>query len=260
MIIFRYDKSFDGLLSTVFEAYSHKCFPEMLLDMNEPAPLFSDEQLTVETDERKSTRVWEGLRKRLSSTALSLLTWCWLSDIDGVDTLLFRYIRKAIDSPTSIETNFADDDVLTLSKIWKKVSWERLRIMQFLRFQKAADGTYFAAIEPRHNALPLTIGHFADRFSDQRWLIYDIKRRYGFYHDNGKVEQVTFDNEVNDGLVHLTTGWLDEDLIAEDELMWQRLWQTYFKSVAIKERLNPRKHRQDMPIRYWKYLTEKRVR
>ena len=27
----------------------------------------------------------------------------------------------------------------------------------------------------------------------------------------------------------------------------------------IKERLNPRKHRQDMPVRYWKYLTEKQT-
>ncbi|MCQ4902025.1 DUF4130 domain-containing protein, partial [Phocaeicola vulgatus] len=25
----------------------------------------------------------------------------------------------------------------------------------------------------------------------------------------------------------------------------------------IKERWNPRKHRQDKPVRYWKYLTEK---
>ena len=31
-----------------------------------------------------------------------------------------------------------------------------------------------------------------------------------------------------------------------------------FKTVCIRERLNPVKHRKDMPVRYWKYLTEKR--
>ena len=42
------------------------------------------------------------------------------------------------------------------------------------------------------------------------------------------------------------------------EIDWfQQLWKTYFKSTTIKERLNPRKHKQDMPVRYWKYLTEK---
>ena len=25
----------------------------------------------------------------------------------------------------------------------------------------------------------------------------------------------------------------------------------------FKERLNPRKHRKDMPVRYWAYMTEK---
>lgn len=57
----------------------------------------------------------------------------------------FRYIRKAIDAPRSIETNFGDPDVLLLAQIWKKVDGERMHLMQFVRFQKAADGTFFAA-------------------------------------------------------------------------------------------------------------------
>lgn len=92
----------------------------------------------------------------------------------------FRYIRKAIDSPRSIETNFGDPDVLRLAQIWKKVDGERVHLMQFVRFQKAADGTFFAAFEPQYNALPLTVHHFKDRFADQKWIIYDMKRRYGF--------------------------------------------------------------------------------
>jgi len=42
--------------------------------------------------------------------------------------------------------------------------------------------------------------------------------------------------------------------------MWyQEMWRPYFKAICIKERLNPRKHRKDMPVRYWKYLTEKQI-
>ena len=169
--------------------------------------------------------------------------------------LLFRYIRKAIDSPVSIETNFGDPDVLALSRIWKRVDWERLRMLQFVRFQKAADGTFFAAFEPQHNALPLTVAHFKDRFADQRWLIYDMKRRYGFYYDLHTVEEVTFDQDTP--AAHLVTGMLNESLMDKDEKLFQQLWKTYFKSITIRERLNPRKHKQDMPVRYWKYITEK---
>ena len=145
MFIFRYDKTFEGLLTAVFDAYSMKKFPDMLLAEEEPPPLFYDEIYTVVTDEERSNRVWNGLQKKLSASGLASLSTCWLSELPGIDMFLFRYMRKAVNAPRSIELNFGDPDVLEISKVWKKVNNERLRVMQFLRFQKAADGTYFAA-------------------------------------------------------------------------------------------------------------------
>jgi probable DNA metabolism protein len=254
MIVFRYDKTFDGLLTVVFDAYFRKTFPDVLLLTGEPLPLFHDEVVEVITDEEKSGRVWAGLREKLSSSALSMLTVCWLSELPGIDRMLFRYMRKAIDAPVSIELNFGDPDVLELSGVWKKVNWERIRILQFVRFQKTADGVFFAPFEPVHNALPLTIHHFKNRFADQRWLIYDLKRQYGYYYDLTDVTEVTFACPE----AHLITGVLDESIMAEDEKTFQQLWKTYFKSIAIKERINPRLHKQHIPVRYWKYLTEKK--
>lgn len=255
MIIFVFDNTFEGLLTSVFEAYSRRVFPDALFPEGEPLPLFHDEVFTVITEEEKAKRVWRGLQKKLSSGALSCLAQCWLAEEAETPMLLFRYIRKAIDAPRSIETNFADPDVLGFSRMWKRVDWERLRMLQFIRFQKAADGTFFAAVEPEKNALPLAIDHFKDRFADQPWLIYDIKRAYGFYYDLKEVRQVTFEEGSREG--HLVTGMLDESLMDKDEKLFQQLWKTYFKAICIKERLNPRKHKQDMPVRYWKHMTEK---
>ena len=131
---------------------------------------------------------------------------------------------------------------------------EHHRLLQFVRFQKASDGTFFAPVEPLYNVLPLTITHFKDRFADQPWLIYDIKRKYGFYYNLKTVEEVTFEDNTQE---HLITGILNENMTDKDELLFQDLWKTYFKAICIKERLNPRKHKQDMPMRYWKLLTEK---
>jgi probable DNA metabolism protein len=253
MIVFRYDKTFDGLLTIVFDAYFRKTFPDVLLREGEPLPLFYDVVVDVITDEGKSDRVWKGLQKKLSSSALSMLTTCWLSELPEIDQVLFRYMCKAIDAPVSMELNFGDPDVLELSKVWKKVNWERIRIMQFARFQKAADGTFFAPFKPVHNALPLVIHHFKDRFADQKWLIYDLKRQYGYYYDLTGVAEVTFEYPET----HLITGMLDESIMDEDEKRFQLLWKTYFRSIAIKERINPRLQKQHMPVRYWKYLTEK---
>lgn len=254
MIIFIYDHTFNGLLTCLFDAYNWKTFPDLLLKEGESLPLFYDEALSITTSEEKYNRVWRGLQKRLSISALSNLTYGWLSELPKIDQLLFRYMKKVFDSPTSIETNFADPDVLELSKIWKKVNNERHRLLQFIRFQKANDGTFFAPFEPLYNVLPLTIPHFKDRFADQPWLIYDIKRKYGFYYNLKTVEEVTFEANTQE---HLISGMLDESKMDKEEHLFQNLWKTYFKAICIKERLNPHKHKQDMPIRYWKLLTEK---
>ncbi|WP_273390753.1 TIGR03915 family putative DNA repair protein [Barnesiella viscericola] len=253
LTIFQYDRTFDGMLTAVFDAYARRTFPQIIQGMDEPLPLFHDEVHPVITDEEKASRVWRALEKKLSKEALSCLTVSYLSELPELDLHLFNYICKNIDSPVSLERNFADDDIRFVTDTFRKVLYERLRMMQFLRFQKAADGTYFGIMEPQYNVLPLAIAHFKDRFADQPFVIYDKRRHYGYYYDQHEVTQVTFD----ESLPHFVTGQLDESLMADDEKLFQDLWRTYFKSICIRERLNPRKQRKDMPVRYWKYLTEK---
>ena len=253
MIIFVYDKTFEGLLTAVFDAYSRRTFPDLLVTEGEPFPLFYDEAIRIYTDDRKAERVWKGLEKKISKSSLSGLTVTWLSELPEVDLLLFRYIRKAIDAPATIEFNLGDPDILETAKIWKKVNNERLRVMQFFRFQKAADGTFFAAVKPVYNVLPLTLPHLKDRFADQCWLLYDLKREYGYYYDLKEATEVRFEEKE----AHLLSGLLGEELMDADEKLFQQMWKTYFKSIAIKERLNPKLHRQHMPARFWKYMPEK---
>lgn len=253
MTIFIYDKTFEGLLTAVFDAYSRKSFPDLLIQEGEPLPLFYDEVVTICPDEQKSDRVWKGIQKKISATARTLLMTSWLSELPDIDMLLFRYMRKAIDAPNSIEMNFGDPDVLEVSKIAKQVSHEHHRVIQFLRFQKAIDGTFFAAIEPMYNVLPLTTNHLKKRFADQKWLLYDMKRKYGFYYDLNEVTEVRFEKKE----AHLLSGFLQDELLDHDEKLFQQLWKEYFKSIGIKERTNPKLHRQNMPARFWKYMTEK---
>ncbi len=253
MNIFVYDKTFEGLLTAVFDAYFRKTFPDLLVIEGEPLPLFYNEAVHIITDEEKCNRVWRSLEKKLSATALGCLWATWLSELPEIDMLLFRYIRKNVDSPVSIEVNFGDPDVLEISKISRKVNQEKHRVAQFIRFQKAGDGTFFGAMEPLYNVLPLSIKHFQNRFGSQKWVLYDVKRQYGFYYDLSTVKEVYF----NDKESHLLTGLLNDELMAEDERLFQQLWKQYFKSITIRERINPKLHRQHMPVRYWKYLTEK---
>lgn len=252
MLIFRYDKTFEGLLTAMFDAYSRKTFPDKLLGEKDIEPLFAEEIYTVTTQEERSERVWSALQKKLSKYACNMITHVWLSEQEGSDELIFRFIRKVFDTKQSIETNFADADVLEMNQLAKKVSREREHIMQFVRFQKAADDIFFAPVSTIYNALPLAVGHFVDRFADQQWIIYDTKRDYGYYYNQKNVVEIKLETDEN-----FLDGKLDEKLMAEDEKLFQELWKGYFKALTIKERINPKLQRQHMPKRFWKYLTEK---
>jgi len=252
MFYFLYDNSFEGILTGVFDAFYRKQFPDKIVPEATQLPLFS-ETYTVVTDTQKAERVFCGLQKKLSESAIQMLFVCFLSEMEEVPTLIFNYIKEALISEKSIELNFADNKVLKLSKIYQKVQREAERIRQFVRFQKTADGIFFAVFEPLYNVLPLTAEHFEGRFADQQWIVYDLKRGYGLYYDLEKTEIVRFEKLD----ISPQTGQLSPDKLDEYEQAFQQLWKNYFKSITIQERTNLKLHRQHLPKRFWKYLTEK---
>jgi len=252
MLSFLYDNTFDGLLTCVFDAFNRKEFPENIIGENNQLPLFT-ESFRVITDEAKADRVLKSLRKKISKQALDMLFISYLSELKGIEILIFHYIQKTLRAEKSIETNFADPDVLELSKIYKKVGREEEKIRQFVRFQKTADGLFFAVMDPAYNVLPLTARFFKTRYADQQWIIYDVRREYGLYYDLKTVETVHFEQLP----VAPETGQLSTDKLDEYEMAFQNLWRDYLKAITIRERRNLKLQRQHLPKRFWKYLTEK---
>lgn len=259
MIVYTHDNTLDGVLTAVFDAYSLHQQPQALIGEGQPLPLFCEEIHKVVTADNRAQRVWAGLEKRISKDGMRIITTSYLSELKELDDHLFKYIYKVFQVPEgarSIERNFSDPDVLAVTNICRKVMHEQLRMKQFIRFQKAKDGTYLAVVSPDHNVLPLILDHFADRFRDQSWLIYDAKRKYGYYFDQNDLTRITF--EDNTPLpFDLQSGKLNSDVLSEDDKLFQDLWRTYFKAICIRERINPKKQLSDMPRRYWKYMTEK---
>lgn len=253
MTLFTYDKTFEGLLCCIFFAFEVKESPDILLHTGDVKPLFLDKAFHVNTEEAKAKRVWQGLEKKISKSACEMILTVWLSEIQSVDLLLFRYIYKAFQTEKSIELNFGDKDVLKCSEIYKKVHQASLRVIQFVRFQKTSDGIFFAPISPDYNVITLVANHFKARYADQQWIIYDTKRKFGLHYHLNKVTEVTFPDDlspVNE------TGKLNPEQLDDQEKLYQQMWKDYFKTMAIKERINTKLQIQHMPKRYWKYLTE----
>lgn len=252
MVIYRFDGSFDGLLTAVFDSFAFKESPDLLLGPEGSMPLFYDSLREVATDGEKAVRVWRKLSKSVSRGACSALTSAFLTDNPEFPLLALRFVSRAVTTQPSIEGDFSDSAVLAVVREARRVRGEAHRLLQFVRFQKASDGTYFSMVEPLFDVLPFAVKHFEDRFADQPFIIYDRLRDYGYHYSDGELRRIT----LQSGGYHLSTGRLTDEMMDPDERLYQELWRSYVKHIAIAERTNPRKQRADMPVRFWKYLTE----
>ncbi|ARS37863.1 DNA metabolism protein [Pontibacter actiniarum] len=255
MYHYTYDGTFEGLLTVVFEAYERKAWPASIEQEHLAQPSMFGQHLAVVTDEEKAARVWQGLQKKLSVGAQQALYYTYLWEQPGFEQTVFAYVKLVFGSSESIEGNYAAPCVLQVQQAAKQVHREKHRMEAFVRFEKTADGLFYAAVTPDFNVLPLIVRHFEKRYADQRWAIYDTSRRYGAYYDLQQVSLVQMELPP-----HRRQGVPATEARHAEEDTYRQLWQVYFDHVTIPERRNPKLHLRHMPRRYWKYLSEKQPR
>ncbi|RZJ35287.1 MAG: DNA metabolism protein [Flavobacterium sp.] len=255
MTTYLFDATFEGLLTSVFDFYDLKPESVRVIAANGYEPALLDVTHTVISDEEKARRVWDGLKKKLSGGWPERIFTCFLSERAETFQDIFDFIRYIFDNPKGAEVNFGNRAVIALTKMEKSVSRERHRMKAFTRFQQTADGIFYAPVEPDFNVLPLIASFFKNRYADQQWIIYDVRRKYGLFYDLNEISEIRFD-EVPE--LKAQTTFLQENALNEKEELYSLLWADYFKSTNIPARKNLKLHIRHVPKRYWKFLTEKK--
>lgn len=246
-----YDGSFAGFLTAVFDVYEYKfCNPTICPEHQRQDSLFGQTHM-VYTDQQKAERVWKGLKKYMLPKAINQVHKTFLSEQRGMEDMLLEYVQYVFKARADIAQDYSNHGARYVGDMAVKVHREKHRMEAFVRFQKTADDLFFSVVEPDFNVLPLIIRHFRERYADQKWLIYDKKRKYGIYYDMSKTSFVQIDMETPIGNAELGS------VLNESEHAYQQLWRDYFNSTNIKARKNMKLHIRHMPLRYWKYLTEK---
>lgn len=252
---YTYNGTFEGLLTVLFTVYDWRAAPNSIQpEATAQTGLFA-QPAHRETDEALATRVWDGLLKTMNQEARARLYHVFLSEDAERELLIFRYVDLALRTAHDISENYANADVRRIQRLAQQMFREKHRMEAFVRFEKTADELFHATIDPDFDVLPLIAAHFTKRYADQRWLIYDKRRHYGLYYDLTRTDVVQFEAEKPHSATDISATVLDER-----EPLFKLLWQAYFDHVNIPERRNLKLHRRHMPLRYWKYLSEKQPR
>lgn len=240
---FIYDGSFDGLLTALFYAYPCKQ-ATIVSKYHYTLQLFVEDHF-IDVEDDKCERVTHSIVSKLNPSILKKIYLLYLSDVPQSDTLALDYLKLCYKYGVSINLAKNNDLIIQVDTLVRRVTHESHRMTGFIRFKAIGPQFYYATIEPDHHILPLIADHFTRRFSDQHFIIHDLKRQMALIYNQ------------KDTSLQLLTPTEHQHLLAlqlEDD--YEDLFRTFFKSVTIAERTNPRLQKRMMPTRYWKHLTE----
>jgi probable DNA metabolism protein len=244
MMRYIYDGTFEGLLTCIYEAYYRRETPDHILGDYELQQDLLSCCIHIDTDKGKADKVLDSIRKKISGDALDHAFHAYLSEIDDIEVWIYRYLRLGWKVGSSVDSYLWEDAVSVVHAASRKTEWESHRMVGMIRFRELQGGIFYAPIGPDHNIVSLVAPHFAERLSDQPWMIHDVKRDIAAIY-NKRDWTIAVIRQKKALPLH------------GDELEFQRLWKQYFQSIAISGRRNPKLQRQHMPSRYWRYLVEK---
>ncbi len=244
MNIFIYDGSFEGLLTAIYEAFYRRIAPEDIVPQERHKPDLLTTPTFIEACPEKADKVYNSILKKISKETLQYIYYVFISEEENAGRYIFDYLRLGWRLGFDINQHLLDPRVMKIHQISKRVTREKHRMLGLLRFQRIGE-LYYAELEPDYNIVGLLAPHFAERMSDQNWMIHDLKREIAALYD--RQEWVLID--------------ADKDDIPKPEARettYEELWKAYYKHISIPERKNPKLQKRCMPVRYWKHLTEKR--
>lgn len=187
--VLKYDGTFNGFLTVVYTAFKERIRLADINPSNENQNnLFADSR-TIITDVDKARKVWYGIEKR-HPQATKQIYFCFLSEQEGVEFLLYQYIKTLFGKPGESMNPATEGLSRKVGALSDRVAMEKRQTEASVHFQSTSGNANFALINPRFNILPLITKYFRTRLPEGNWILYDIRRGYGLHYHHHRMEQL----------------------------------------------------------------------
>lgn len=200
------------------------------------------ETVRVAADAAWAERMCGDIRERVSSSALRHAFRAFLSEEEGAEYHIYRYLRLGWEIGADVDGCLGDEHVHAVHGMSRRTGCEAHRMQGLLRFRQLEDGIYYAPMETACDVLWLVTRHFLGRMGDQDWIIHDLGRGQAALCRGGEL--------------HFVALPAFGPCFSAREKQCQKMWRDYFKAIAVSGRRNPRQQKNCMPMRYWKLLVE----
>jgi len=243
--IYRYDSSSAGLLTLLAITVPRGVMPDTICVEPPTQQSLFTAVTVVDADPVLAEEFRDSLSLRLSPPALQQLRLAWHGGHPDREMMICRYLHHVWQLGPQASGMLSHPHVAPLWKLARMVGREAHRYQGFVRFRETSGGFYYAPLSPDHRVLPLIAPHFASRFSDQQWVLHDLRHGEGIVHDRNRRQWLLLPME--------TSG--DPELTPAEE-QFQSLWRSYFTTLAIEERRNLPLQQGKVPLKVRPWLVE----
>lgn len=257
MYIFQCEDSIDGIFTGIYDAwashYGHKNI-QLSSDNSGNLMLFS-EYIPVIPDCDKSRKVSRTLITRFGTDFYETICKCAMADshcrkltMDKANAI-YQTIVMALALPEGAKVleYLSEPCISCILELCRQTANEGHHLLEFLRFSELKSGILFAQIHAKNDVLPILATHFTDRLPLENFIIYDASHQMAAVHKSSKDYLIVDASSLN---LDLTKEYSSE----EDG--FRKLWCTFFDSIAIEARKNPKLQSQNIPKRFWNDTVE----
>jgi probable DNA metabolism protein len=241
--LYLYDGGFQGLLTVLLLLRESGTEPEDIkADGEALQESLLAETVRVRTDAARAEHISRDVCELISRGALRRAFRAFLSEEDGAEYHIYRYLRLGWEMGAGVDARLGDEHVHAVHGMSRRTGCEAYRMQGLLRFRQLEGGLYYAPMRTQCDVLCLVARHFLGRMGDQDWMIHDLAREQAALSRGGALDFITlpeFDSRLS-----------------EREKLCQGMWRDYFRTIAVSERRNPRLQKSFMPMRYWDLLVE----
>lgn len=257
-IIYVCEDSLTGIFSGIYEVWKRKMTAEEAgLEVGDSFErrLFC-EYIFCKAEERKALAVIRMIQKNLGADVYEKISYALLSADRRKAEMVFRAMLEAkkLSRKDRLMEHLGNEAVRAVFGMYRQVSNEAHHYKGFVRFRELKNKTLFAKIEPKHAVLPCIAEHFADRFPQENWVIYDKTHEVFLIHEKGKryyfLQQYMCMKGDSGSAQNITGGF------SEEEMDYEALWEEFVQSISVAERENRALQNQNLPLRFRTNLVE----
>lgn len=246
--VFLCEDTVEGIYTAVYDAWAAHV-PEERLSIQcreHYSPCFFTTVTEVETDSDKAEKVVCFIKAKLGWHVYEMTYYAALSCAEDKMDTIYRFLKLGFQVGAGVADMHGEPVVCRMFELERNVKNESHLFREFLRFHETKEGILIARINPRNQVLSYLAEHFSDRFPEENFVILDDVHFMAVFHEK----------EKDWFLGKLTEEELSYIWEMRESEEYEDLWKTFFKTIAIEERVNKKCQRNMCPIRYRDYMVE----